>query len=160
MLTVTVIAVGKLKERYLTDACAEYIKRLGAYCKLRVVEVEEYRLPQNPSEAQIAAGIEAEGREILGRSPAGSYLIPLCIEGKELTSEELSRTLDQAAVNGRSAVTLLIGGSYGLWEELKKKGDLRLSMSRMTFPHQLARVMLLEQLYRAMTISHGQKYHK
>ena len=160
MLTVTVIAVGKLKERYLTDACAEYIKRLGAYCKLRVVEVEEYRLPQNPSEAQIAAGIEAEGREILGRIPAGSYLIPLCIEGKELTSEELSRTLDQAAVNGRSAVTLLIGGSYGLWEELKKKGDLRLSMSRMTFPHQLARVMLLEQLYRAMTISHGQKYHK
>lgn len=160
MLTVTVIAVGKLKERYLTDACAEYIKRLGAYCRIRVVEVEEYRLPQNPSEAQIAAGIEAEGREILGRIPAGSYLIPLCIEGKELTSEELSRTLDQAAVNGKSAVTLLIGGSYGLWEELKKKGDLRLSMSRMTFPHQLARVMLLEQLYRAMTISHGQKYHK
>ena len=140
MLNVTLIAVGKLKERYLTDACAEYEKRLGAYCRLRVVEVDEYRLPQNPS--------------------AGSYLIPLCIEGKQISSEEFSQTLDRAAVDGKSSIVLLIGGSYGLWEELKKKGDLRLSMSRMTFPHQLARVMVLEQLYRAMTISRGQKYHK
>ena len=90
----------------------------------------------------------------------GSYLIPLCIEGKQISSEEFSQTLDRAAVDGKSSIVLLIGGSYGLWEELKKKGDLRLSMSRMTFPHQLARVMVLEQLYRAMTISRGQKYHK
>lgn len=134
MLNVTLIAVGKLKERYLTDACAEYEKRLGAYCRLRVVEVDEYRLPQNPSEAQIQAGIEAEGKEILAKIPAGSYLIPLCIEGKQISSEEFSQTLDRAAVDGKSSIVLLIGGSYGLWEELKKKGDLRLSMSRMTFP--------------------------
>ena len=88
------------------------------------------------------------------------YLIPLCIEGKQISSEEFSQTLDRAAVDGKSSIVLLIGGSYGLWEELKKKGDLRMSMSRMTFPHQLARVMVLEQLYRAMTISRGQKYHK
>ena len=160
MLNVTLIAVGKLKERYLTDACAEYEKRLGAYCRLRVVEVDEHRLPQNPSEAQIRAGIEAEGREILSRIPAGSYLIPLCIEGKQLTSEEFSQTLDRAAVDGKSSIVLLIGGSYGLWEELKKKGDLRLSMSPMTFPHHLARVMLLEQLYRAYQIDAGTRYHK
>ena len=92
MLNVTLIAVGKLKERYLTDACAEYEKRLGAYCRLRVVEVDEYRLPQNPSEAQIQAGIEAEGKEILAKIPAGSYLIPLCIEGKQISSEEFSQT--------------------------------------------------------------------
>ena len=103
MLNVTLIVVGKLKERYLTDACAEYEKRLGAYCRLRVVEVDEHRLPQNPSEAQIRAGIEAEGREILSRIPAGSYLIPLCIEGKQLTSEEFSQTLDRAAVDGKSS---------------------------------------------------------
>ena len=160
MLNVTVIAVGKLKERYLTDACAEYEKRLGAYCRLKIVEVEEYRLPQNPSPAQIAAGLEAEGKEIAARIPPGSYTIPLCIEGRQLPSEEFSRTLEQAAVNGHSSVALLIGGSYGLWEQLKERGSLKLSMSKMTFPHQLARVMLLEQLYRAMTISRGQKYHK
>lgn len=160
MLNVTLIAVGRLKERYLTDACAEYEKRLGAYCKLKIVEVEEHRLPQNPSPAQIAAGIEAEGKEIAAKIPAGSYVIPLCIEGRQLSSGEFSRTLDRVAVDGRSSVALLIGGSYGLWEELKHRGDLRLSMSKMTFPHQLARVMLLEQLYRAMTISRGQKYHK
>lgn len=96
----------------------------------------------------------------MAKIPAGSYLIPLCIEGKQISSEEFSQTLDRAAVDGKSSIVLLIGGSYGLWEELKKKGDLRLSMSRMTFPHQLARVMVLEQLYRAMTISRGQKYHK
>ena len=160
MLNVTLIAVGRLKERYLTEACAEYGKRLGAYCRLKIVEVEEYRLPQNPSPAQIAAGIEAEGKEIAAKIPAGSYVIPLCIEGRQLSSEEFSRTLGRVAVEGRSSVALLIGGSYGLWEELKQRGDLRLSISRMTFPHQLARVMLLEQLYRAMTISKGQKYHK
>ena len=160
MLNVTLIAVGKLKERYLTDACAEYEKRLGAYCRLRVVEVDEHRLPQNPSEAQIRAGIVAECREILSRIPAGSYLIPLCIEGKQLTSEEFSQTLDRAAVDGKSSIVLLIGGCYGLWEELKKKGDLRLSMSPMTFPHHLARVMLLEQIYRAFKIREGSSYHK
>jgi len=160
MLNLTLIAVGKLKERYLTDACAEYEKRLGAYCRLRVVEVDEYRLPQNPSEAQIQAGIEAEGKEILAKIPAGSYLIPLCIEGKQISSEEFSQTLDRAAVDGKSSIVLLIGGSYGLWEELKKQGQLKLSISPMTFPHQLARVMVMEQLYRCFCILAGKTYHK
>ena len=160
MLNITILAVGRLKERYLTDACAEYQKRLGAYCRLQIVEIDEYRLPQNPSPAQIAAGIEAEGRAMAAKIPAGSFVVPLCIEGKMLSSEEFSAALDRAAIGGLSSIALLIGGSYGLWEELKRRGDLRLSMSRMTFPHQLARVLLLEQLYRAMTISHGQKYHK
>ena len=160
MLNITILAVGRLKERYLTNACAEYQKRLGAYCRLQIVEIDEYRLPQNPSPAQIAAGIEAEGRAMAAKIPAGSFVVPLCIEGKMLSSEEFSAALDRAAIGGHSSIALLIGGSYGLWEELKRRGDLRLSMSRMTFPHQLARVLLLEQLYRAMTISHGQKYHK
>ena len=160
MLSVHLICVGKLKEKFYLAACAEYQKRLGASCKLELTELSEERLPQNPSPAQIAAGIEAEGKEIAAKIPAGSYVIPLCIEGRQLSSEEFSRTLERVAVEGRSSVALLIGGSYGLWEELKQRGDLRLSISRMTFPHQLARVMLLEQLYRAMTISKGQKYHK
>ena len=160
MLNVTLIAVGKLKERYLTDACAEYEKRLGAYCRLRVVEVDEYRLPQNPSEAQIQAGIEAEGKEILAKIPAGSYLIPLCIEGQQATSEQLSAKLDAFALDGHSTLCFVIGSSFGLDGSVKQAGSWNLSMSRMTFPHQLARVMLCEQLYRAFQISHGGKYHK
>ena len=116
--------------------------------------------PRTRPKRRSRRGSRPREKEILAKIPAGSYLIPLCIEGKQISSEEFSRTLDRAAVDGKSSIVLLIGGSYGLWEELKKKGDLRLSMSRMTFPHQLARVMVLEQLYRAMTISRGQKYHK
>ena len=98
MLNITILAVGKLKERYLTDACAEYQKRLGAYCRLQIVEIDEYRLPQNPSPAQIAAGIEAEGRAMAAKIPAGSFVVPLCIEGKMLSSEEFSAALDRAAI--------------------------------------------------------------
>ena len=153
------ICVGKLKEAYWRDACAEYAKRLGGFCRFSIVELPESRLPDDPSQAQIDAALRAEGEKILAAAKGG-VVIPLCIEGKQISSEEFSQTLDRAAVDGKSSIVLLIGGSYGLWEELKKKGDLRLSMSRMTSPHQLARVMVLEQLYRAMTISRGQKYHK
>ena len=160
MLNVTLIAVGKLKERYLTDACAEYEKRLGAYCRLRVVEVDEYRLPQNPSEAQIQAGIEAEGKEILAKIPAGSYLIPLCIEGKQISSDELAQFLADRANSGAGDVAFVIGSSHGLSDEVKKAAALKFSMGRITMPHQLARLVLTEQIYRACTINVGMKYHK
>lgn len=160
MLNVTLLTVGKLKENYLREACAEYAKRLGAFCKLQVVEVEEYRLPQNPSPAQIEAGLAAEGAVLLQKIPAGSFMIALCIEGKMLTSEKLAQQIETLAQTGASRLVFVIGGSHGLWQELKAKADLQLSMSPMTFPHQLARVMLLEQLYRAMSISAGTKYHK
>lgn len=160
MLNVTIACVGKLKESYLRDACAEYGKRLSAFCRLRVVEVEEERVPDKPSDAQIAAALEAEGKRLLAKIPAGAAVVALCIEGKEMSSPALAAYLEQLAVSGTSHVALVIGGSWGLSDEVKRSALLRLSMSPMTFPHQLARVMLLEQIYRAMQISSGGKYHK
>lgn len=158
--SVTILAVGKLKESYLREACAEYSKRLQGFCRFSIEEVAEYRLPDNPSPAQIAAGLEREGREMLSRIPAGAYVVAMCIEGKMLDSVELSRKLSQIAVQGRSSVVFIIGGSFGIWEQVKQRADLRLSMSPMTFPHQLARVMLCEQVYRAFSIEANTKYHK
>ena len=160
MLTVTILCIGKLKERYLTDACNEYIKRLGAFCKIVIEECPEYKLPDQPSDAQIARCIEKEGETLLKKLPKGAEVIPLCIEGKELSSPELAEKIDRIAVSGKSGIAFVIGGSYGLSEEVKAMGSLRLSMSKMTFPHQLARVMLLEQTYRAFQISQNGKYHK
>ncbi len=160
MLNITIICVGKLKERYWREACAEYEKRLGAFCKLRFIEVAEERLPDAPSAAQIAATIEAEGARLLAALPKDSAVIALCIEGEELNSPSLAEYIDRLTVSGTSHVTLLIGGSWGLAETVKARAKLRLSMSPLTFPHQLARVMLLEQLYRAFQINSGGKYHK
>ncbi|MFQ8600020.1 MAG: 23S rRNA (pseudouridine(1915)-N(3))-methyltransferase RlmH [Oscillospiraceae bacterium] len=160
MIKVTLICVGKLKERYLADACAEYLKRLGAFCRPEVVQVEEERSPDRPSPAQIQAVMQAEGRRILAKIPPSAYLISLCIEGKRMDSEGLSRHIQEAAVSGKSCICLAIGGSFGLSDEVKQASALRLSMSPMTFPHQLARVMLLEQLYRSFQIQSGGKYHK
>ena len=159
MLHIRVICVGKLKEAYLRDACAEYIKRLGAFCKISVIELPESRLPDSPSAALIEKALEAEAQAIL-QAAAGSALIPLCIEGTELTSPALASKIQEIALTGHSSISFVIGSSYGLSGLVKKAGIFLLSMSRMTFPHQLARVMVLEQLYRAMTISRGQKYHK
>lgn len=160
MMTVTLLAVGKLKESYLREACAEYQKRLGAFCRLAVVEADEHRLPDNPSQAQIDAGLEAEADRLLRAIPQGAYTVALCIEGKELSSQGLSQKIQQAAVGGKSQVAFVIGGSFGLAPRVKAAADLCLSMSPMTFPHQLARVMVLEQLYRAFSIQAGNKYHK
>lgn len=160
MLHVTLLCVGKCKESYWRQACAEYAKRLQAFCRLTVVEVEEERAPDRPSPAQIEQILRAEGRRLLARVPAGAQLAALCIEGKALTSAGLSAWFDRAALEGRGEAALLIGGSWGLSEEVKAAAALRLSMSPMTFPHQLARVMLLEQVYRAMQIAAGGKYHK
>ena len=160
MLNVTVLCVGKLKEAYWRDACAEYEKRLKPFCRFTLIEVAEERLPDNPSAAQISATIEAEGKRLLERLPKDCAVIPMCIEGKELNSPSLAARLDKLAVEGTSHIAFVIGGSWGLSEAVKSRAALRLSMSPMTFPHQLARVMLLEQIYRAFQISSGGKYHK
>lgn len=161
MLKINIICIGKIKEKYFTDAVAEYAKRLTAFCKFSVIELNEERIRSNtPNEAQIAEVIEAEGRRILQKIGASDYVAAMCIEGRLLSSEELSETLDKAALSGKSTVDFIIGGSYGLSDEVKKRADLRLSMSKMTFPHQLARVILSEQIYRAFEISTNGKYHK
>lgn len=158
MLTVKLICIGKLKENYLRDAQAEYQKRLGAFCKIEVIELSEYRLPDNPSDAQIEKGLTEEGKAILAK--ASGTLIPMCIEGKMLSSTQLADRIAKIALEGESTLSFIIGGSFGLSDEVKSRGSLKLSMSPMTFPHQLARVMLLEQIYRAFQINAGGKYHK
>ena len=161
MLKINIICIGKIKEKYFTDALGEYAKRLTAFCKFSVVELNEERIRSNtPNEAQIAEVIEAEGRRILQKIGTSDYVAAMCIEGKLLSSEELSETLDKAALSGKSTLDFIIGGSYGLSDEVKRRADLRLSMSKMTFPHQLARVILSEQIYRAFEISTNGKYHK
>ena len=160
MLTVNLICIGKLKEAYWRDACTEYQKRLSAFCRLQIIELSEVRAPEQPSAAQIAQVVEREGALILSKLPAGGAVLPMCIEGKELTSEGLSAVLQELPLEGKSAVSFIIGGSFGLSDAVKARGDIRLSMSRMTFPHQLARVMLLEQVYRAFQIANNSKYHK
>ena len=160
MQRVTILCVGKLKEKFYIDAAAEYVKRLQRYCKLDIVELPEYRLPEDPSPAEIQKALQAEGAAIRERLPKGGAVVALCIEGKPCSSVELSRRMQELAVSGKSQLTFLIGGSVGLSEDLKRQADWRLSMSPMTFPHHLARIMLLEQIYRACQIAAGTKYHK
>ncbi|MBQ2676543.1 MAG: 23S rRNA (pseudouridine(1915)-N(3))-methyltransferase RlmH [Clostridia bacterium] len=160
MLSINIVCVGNLKEAYFKDAVAEYAKRLKGFCKFTVTEIDEERLADNPSDAQISSVIKKEGERILKKIPAGSKVVAMCIEGKQLSSEELAQFFDTAAVSGVSNVTFIIGGSYGLWDQVKQRADVKLSMSKMTFPHQLARVMLSEQIYRAFKINQGGKYHK
>ena len=156
----TVVAVGKLKERFYQEAAAEYVKRLGRHCKLDVVELPESRLPEDPSPGEIQRALAAEAAAIREKLPRGGAVIALCIEGKPCSSVELSRRMQELAVSGKSQLTFLIGGSVGLAEDLKRQADWRLSMSPMTFPHHLARIMLLEQIYRAYQINAGSRYHK
>jgi 23S rRNA (pseudouridine1915-N3)-methyltransferase len=157
-MNIELIVIGKLKEDYLRNACAEYIKRLGRYCTFTLHELDEYKLSDNPSEKEISAALAKEAEQI--KRYAKGLIIPMCIEGKQLSSPELSDKITDAGVNGQSTVTFIIGSSFGLAPEIKAMGDIKLSMSKMTFPHQLARVMLLEQIYRAFQISTGGKYHK
>ena len=160
MQKVTVLCVGKLKEKFYADACAEYQKRLMWHCKLDLIELPEQRLPENPSEAEIEAALSKEADAIEEKLPRGGAVVALCVEGKALSSEQLADTLARYAARGVSQVTFLIGGSFGLHERVKQRAELRLSMSPMTFPHHLARVMLLEQIYRAYQIQGGTRYHK
>ena len=162
MMNITVICVGKLKEKFYADAVAEYQKRLGAYCKLDVVELGEEKLPKDPSPALIATALAKEAAAIRAKLPPSAYVTALCVEGRMRSSEELAVKLRSAARGDVAAKRLvfLIGGSYGLDESLKREANDRLSMSPMTFPHHLARVMLLEQLYRGFKINEGSAYHK
>ncbi len=160
MLKIMLITVGKLKEQYLRDAVKEYEKRLTTLCDLKSVEIDAARLPDNPNDSQISAALDSEAGKILTAIPNGAYVIPMCIEGKQLSSEELSERLQNLGVFGRANICFIIGGSYGLSDKVKAKADFKLSMSKMTFPHQVARVMLLEQIYRAFKISGGGTYHK
>ena len=160
MQRVTVLCVGKLKEKFYLEAAAEYVKRLQRFCKLELVELPESRLPESPSPAEVQRALAAEAVAIRERLPKGGAVIALCIEGKPCPSVELSRRMEELAVAGKTQLTFLIGGSVGLAPALKQRCQLRLSMSPMTFPHHLARIMLLEQIYRAYQISAGTKYHK
>lgn len=160
MQRVTVLCVGKLKEKFYIDAAAEYVKRLQRHCKLELIELPEQRLPDDPSPAEIQKALRTEGDAIRERLPKGGAVIALCIEGRPCSSEELSRRMAEFGVQGKTLLTFLIGGSVGLDEDLKRQADWRLSMSPMTFPHHMARIMLLEQIYRAYQIAGGTKYHK
>ena len=159
-MTVNLICIGKLKESYWRDACQEYKKRLGAFCRFSICELNESRLPDRPSQAQIDAVLQTEGEKILATIGIGSAVFPLCIEGKQISSPQLAEQIERLTVNGISTINFVIGSSFGLSEEVKRAGEFKLSMSPMTFPHQLARVMLCEQIYRAFQINSHGKYHK
>ena len=160
MLTVNIICIGKIKEKYWTDAIAEYRKRLSAFCRCNIVELDEEKTYQNPNPSQIESILNAEGKRILNALTKGSYVISMCIEGKMISSPELAKKLEDISLSGKSAVDFIIGGSWGLSDEVKLRSEYKLSMSRMTFPHQMARVVLCEQIYRAFEINNNGKYHK
>lgn len=159
MMNVNFIAMGKLKESWFNEACAEYRKRLGAFVKLSVREPEPVVLPREPSRAVIEKALEREAR-LIREQLRGGFKIAMCVEGKLLSSEELAAKLEKLGSDGVSAVDFIVGSSFGLAESLKRECDMRLSMSPMTFPHSLARVMLFEQVYRAFSIINNSKYHK
>ena len=159
MLSVNIICVGKLKESYLRDAIDEYSKRMRTLCRLSIIELPEERSSDDPSAAEIGHVISAESERIMQKLGKGDYVIAMCVEGRNISSEELSAKLEDISMRS-STVDLIIGGSWGLSDELKSRADFKLSMGKMTFPHQLCRVMLLEQVYRAFQISKGTKYHK
>lgn len=159
MLTLKIISVGTLKEPYLRDAVAEYEKRLTAFSSPELIQIKESRLPGEPSAAEISAAITEEGKRILDVIPPRSYIIALCIEGRQFTSEELAVKINEISIQ-TSTICFIIGGSYGLSDEVKNTADLLLSFSKLTFPHQLMRVILCEAIYRSLNIIKGTKYHK
>lgn len=160
MFNITLITVGKLKEKFYLSAAAEYEKRLKGYCNFQIIELPEARLPDNPSPAEISAGLEKEAEAILAKIPKNAWFCVLTPEGKLISSEALAEKLMDVKNSGRSHACFLIGSSFGIAAQVKNKADFKLSMSPMTFPHHLARIMVLEQLYRAESIQAGSKYHK
>ena len=160
MFDITLIVMGKLKEKFYISAAAEYEKRMKAYCNFRLIELPEHRLPENPSPAEIQAGLQKEAELILAKVPKNAWFCVLTPEGKIISSEELAAQIRDVKNSGKSSACFLIGSSFGIARKIKEKADFKLSMSRMTFPHHLARIMVLEQLYRAEAIQAGSKYHK
>ncbi len=159
MLTLKIITIGNLKEPYWRDALSEYKKRLSAFCQVEEINLKESRLPDRPGEAQIAAALEAEACDILSHLSPRAYKIALCVEGKQFSSEQLAQKLEHA-MQTAGEIILVIGSSHGLSDRVKAACDLRLSVSALTFPHQMMRVMLMEILYRCMSILRGTQYHK
>lgn len=159
MQSVKIICVGKLKDAFFRDAADEYMKRLGAYCKAEIIEIPAANLPDSPSDALINAALEKEAEQIMKKIPPRAAVAAMCVEGKLYSSEDLAKYLSSAAMSGGDVV-FIIGGSYGLSEKVKKAANVKISASKMTFPHRLFRVMLLEQIYRAYKINSGGKYHK
>ena len=159
MIKVALITLGKLKEKYLKDAVDEYKKRLSRYCNLEIIEIEPVKLPEKPSDNEITSALEKEAAEIQKRIPKDSAVYSLCIEGKELSSTEFAGRINDSANMGKG-MAFIIGSSYGLSPKIKTESDFNLSVSKMTFPHQLFRVILLEQIYRSFKINEGSAYHK
>ncbi|WP_286034801.1 23S rRNA (pseudouridine(1915)-N(3))-methyltransferase RlmH [Megamonas hypermegale] len=158
-MKISIVAAGKIKEKYLRDGIAEFTKRLKPFTQIEFLEINEEKMKDNPSPAEKAAVLKAEGERLLKKVPAGSYLIVLDVVGKSISSEELSQKIDTLTLNGHSHITFLIGGAFGLSQEIRNRADERISFSRMTFTHQMIRLLLIEQIYRAFKISRGEKYH-
>lgn len=160
MLNMRIVCVGKLREQFYMEAFNEYSKRLSAYCKFECVELNETKLGSSPSDKEIAAALDKEAVDIERALGKDAYVIAMCVEGKQLKSEDFAQKINSLAVSGRGRICFVIGGSFGISQRIKQRADMRLSMSEMTFPHHLARVMLAEQIYRAFKIIKGSKYHK
>lgn len=159
-MRINIVCVGKIKEKYLKLGIDEFKKRLSKYCKLEIIELEDEKAPENLSDKEMLIIKEKEGKKILSKIKDNSYVIALAIDGKNLSSEELAETINKLGVRGVSNITFVIGGSLGLSDEVLSRADYKLSFSKMTFPHQLMRLILLEQVYRAYRINNGEPYHK
>lgn len=160
MLNIKLICVGRLRERFYIDAFDEYARRLSAYCKFECVELNEVKLGDKPSDKEIENALARESADIEKAIPKDAYVIAMCVGAKQLKSEELAQKINSLALSGRGKICFIIGGSFGMAESVKKRADMRLGMSAMTFPHHLARVMLTEQIYRSFKIIEGSRYHK
>ena len=160
MFDITLICMGKLKEKLYLSAAEEYLKRLKGYCRFQLIELPEYRLPEDPSPTEITAGLDKEAEQIQGKIPKGAWLCIFTPEGKTLSSEQFADKLKEIKLSGKSSACFLIGSSFGISKKIKDMADFKLSMGPMTFPHHLARIMVLEQIYRAEAIQAGSKYHK
>ena len=158
-MKITIVCAGRLKEKYLTAGISEFLKRLKPMAQVEILEVHEEKMPDNPSAAEKEQVLQKEGEKLLKLVPSGSYLFVLDVYGEELSSEELAERIDKLGVSGRSSLTFLIGGALGLSGEVRQAADMKLSFSRMTFTHQMVRLLLVEQIYRAFKINRGEKYH-
>lgn len=158
-MKITIVTAGKIKEKYLTAGINEFLKRLGPFANVKIVEINEEKMKDNPSEAEKQQTLQHEGQRLLRQVPEGSYLFVLDVYGQQLSSEKLAAKLDSLALQGRSNITFLIGGAFGLSEEVRQAADFRLSFSPMTFTHQMIRLLLVEQIYRCFKINRGEKYH-
>ena len=160
MQSMKIICVGKLKDAFFKDASDEYMKRLKAYCKAEIIEIPAVNLPDNPSDALISSALDKEAEAIIKKIPQGATVVAMCVEGKLYSSEDVAECLAKAAMTGNGDIAFIIGGSYGLSEQVKRRASIRMSASKMTFPHRLFRIMLLEQIYRGYKINANEKYHK